>query len=82
MPLRIGDVVNWGDLRDTVVVSLVAGVGICAAYGFGLLGWFRAREYQASGDRGRAALYALVGVIGLAVTLGGIVLGLSFVAGD
>jgi hypothetical protein len=37
----IADVVNWADIRDTVVVSLFAGVGLCAAYSLVLLGSVR-----------------------------------------
>jgi hypothetical protein len=82
MPVRIADVVNWPEIRDTVVVSLLAGVGLCSAYGFALVGWVRSREHYESGDVGLAAVYALIGLIGLAITLGGIALGLIFIAGD
>lgn len=80
MKLRIAEVVDWGDLRDTIVVSLIAGVGLTAAYGFLLVGYVRASEYHEQGDTMRATLYGLVGVAGLAVTLGGIVAGLIFIA--
>jgi hypothetical protein len=80
MPLRIADVVNWGDLRDTIVVSLLAGVGLSAAYGVLPLGVVRARENYEHGDTAHAALYGLVALAGLAVTLGGIALGLILIA--
>jgi hypothetical protein len=82
VPFRTAEVANWPDIRDTIVVSLVAGVGLCAAYGFALVGWVRAREHYESGEVGLAAVYGAIGVIGLAITLGGIVLGLTFIAGD
>jgi hypothetical protein len=63
-----------------VVVSLLAGVGLTAAYGFVLLGAVRAREHYEHGDVAHAALYAAVGLVGLLVTLGGITLGLIFIA--
>jgi hypothetical protein len=47
---RTAEVVNWADIRDTVVVSLLAGVGLTAAYGFVLLGAVRAREHYEHGD--------------------------------
>jgi hypothetical protein len=80
--VRIAQVVNWGDIRDTVVVSLVAGVGLTAAYGFVLLGSVRAREYYDHGHIANAVIYGVVALVGLAVTLGGIALGLIFIAGD
>jgi len=46
------------------------------------VGWVRAREHYESGDVGLAAVYGAIGLIGLAITLGGIVLGLTFIAGD
>jgi hypothetical protein len=77
---RTAEAVNWGDLRDTVVVSLVAGVGLTAAYGFVLLGTVRAREHHDQGDTGEALVYALIALIGLALTVAGITLGLIFIA--
>jgi hypothetical protein len=77
---RTAEVVNWGDLRDTVVVSLVAGVGLTAAYGFLLLGSVRAREHYDRGDIPRALGYSLVALVGLAVTVTGITLGLVLIA--
>ena len=74
------DVVNWGDIRDTIVVSLLAGVGLCSAYGLVLLGSVRAREHYEVGDRAQAAMYGLIALAGLAVTLGGIALGLIQIA--
>ena len=82
MTVRVAEVVNWRDLGNTVVVSLVAGVGISAGYGFALLGVVRAREHYEHGDAPQAAVYGLIGLAGLIVTLGGIALGLIFIAGD
>ena len=80
MTFRTAEVVNWGDLRDTIVVSLVAGVGLTATYGFVLLGAVRAREHQEHGGVAQAVIYAAIGVAGLAITLAGITLGLIFIA--
>jgi hypothetical protein len=30
MPVRFAEIVNWGDMRETVLYALVAGVGITA----------------------------------------------------
>jgi hypothetical protein len=82
MTVRVAEVVNWRDLGNTVVVSLIAGVGISAGYGFALLGVVRAREHYERGDAAQAAVYGLIGLAGLIVTLRGIALGLIFIAGD
>jgi hypothetical protein len=33
MPVRFAEIVNWGDMRETVLYALVAGVGIIAVAG-------------------------------------------------
>ena len=57
-------------------------MGLCSAYGFALVGWVRSRERYESGEVASAALYALIGLLGMAITLSGIALGLIFIAGD
>ena len=80
MTVRFADIVDWDSLRNTVVYGLIAGVGITAAYGFALLGVDRAQEKYQAGRPFQAALYGVVGLIGVAGTLGGIVLGLIAVS--
>ena len=82
MRVPFAEAVDWHGIGQTVVVSIVAGVGLSAAYGFTLLGYVRAREHYAEGHQHQAVAYGLVGLAGLAVTLTGVTLGIIFIAKD
>jgi hypothetical protein len=69
-------VIDWDALLTVVWASLLAGIGVTAAYGFAILGATRAVELGRAGRAGEAAVYALLGVIGLATVLGAIVFGI------
>ena len=53
-----------------------------AAYGFALLGTTRALESGREGHTGGAVVYAVVGVIGMAIVVGAIVFGILILTGD
>jgi hypothetical protein len=78
----IAKVVDWDALLQVVWVSLAAGVGVTAAWGFALLGSTRAVETGREGRRGAGFLYALIGTLGFAVVLGAIVFGILILTGD
>jgi hypothetical protein len=78
----IATVVDWDAIVQVIWVSLVAGVGVTAAYGFALLGSTRALESGRDGRLGGAISYAVVGVLGLAVVVGAIVFGIVILTGD
>jgi hypothetical protein len=78
----IATIVDWDALLQVIWVSLLAGVGVTAAYGFALLGSTRALEYGRGGNVGGAVVYAVVGVLGLAVVVGAIVFGIVILTGD
>jgi hypothetical protein len=78
----IATIVDWHAIGQVIWVSLLAGVGVTAAYGFGLLGVSRALERGRDGNAGGAVAYALVGALGLAVVLGAIVFGIVILTGD
>jgi hypothetical protein len=78
----IATIVDWDAILQVIWVSLLAGVGVTAAYGFALLGSTRALEYGRSGHLGGAISYAVVGVIGLAIVVGAIVFGILILTGD
>jgi hypothetical protein len=59
-----------------VLYSLVAGVGITAAFGFVLLGGVRARERYDAGQLAQAVVYGMLAVAGLAPSATRIILGL------
>ena len=78
----IATVVDWDALLQVIWVSLVAGIGVTAAWGFALLGSARAMETGRDGRPAEAALYAVVGVLGVGVVLGAIVFGIVILTGD
>ena len=78
----IATVVDWDALLQVIWVSLLAGVGVTAAYGFALLGSTRAIESGRDGRLGGAISYAVVGVVGFAIVVGAIVFGILILTGD
>ena len=78
----IASVVDWDAILQVVWVSLVAGVGVTAAWAFALLGSTRVVETGRSGRPAEAVLYAMVGVAGLALVVGAIVFGIVILTGD
>ena len=77
----IGAVVDWDALLQVVWVSLAAGVGVTAAWGFALLGSSRAIEMGRDGRSGEALIYAVIGVVGVLTVLGAIVFGILILTG-
>jgi hypothetical protein len=78
----IATIVDWHALLQVVWVSVLAGVGVTAAYGFALLGATRALENGRDHRLGGAVSYAVVGVVGLAIVIGAIVFGIVILTGD
>jgi hypothetical protein len=78
----IATVVDWDALLQVVWVSLLAGVGVTAAWAFALLGSTRAVETGRDGRTAEAVIYAVVGVAGLAIVIGAIVFGIVILTGD
>ena len=80
MTVRFAEIVDLGSLRNTVIYGTIAGVDITAAYGFALLGFVRSQEKYKAGRPFQAALYGAFGLIGVAATAGGIILGVIAVS--
>ena len=78
----IATVVDWDALLQVIWVSLLAGVGVTAAWGFALLGATRALESGRNGRMGGAVAYAAVGALGLATVVAAIVFGIVILTGD
>jgi hypothetical protein len=78
----IATVVDWDALLQVVWVSLLAGVGVTAAWGFALLGATRALENGRDGHLGEAVIYAAVGTAGFAAVVAAIVYGIVILTGD
>jgi hypothetical protein len=78
----IATVVDWDAVLQVIWVSLVAGVGVTAAWGFALLGSTRALELGRAGRVGEAAIYGVVGLAGLVAVVAAIVFGIVILTGD
>jgi hypothetical protein len=69
-------VIDWDALLTVIWASLLAGIGVTAAYGLAILGATRAVELGRAGRVGEAAVYAVLGAVGLATVLAAIVFGI------
>jgi hypothetical protein len=78
----IATVVDWDAILQVIWVSLLAGVGVTAAWGFALLGATRSLEYGREGRSGEAVVYAVVGVAGIATVIAAVVFGIVVLTGD
>jgi hypothetical protein len=71
--VRLLSVVEIGQLFEVIWVSLVAGIGITAAYSFVVLGTGKSAEARRSGQKGTAIGYGVLAALALAVFAGGFV---------
>jgi hypothetical protein len=78
----IATIVDWHAILQVIWVSLLAGVGVTAAYGFALLGSTRALESGRDGRLAGAISYGILAALGLAVVIGAIVFGIVILTGD
>jgi hypothetical protein len=78
----IGAIVDTHSLAQVLWVSVVAGVGVTAAFGLAILGATRALEFGRDGRIGEATVYAVIGVAGFAAFLAAIVFGIVILTGD
>ena len=69
-------IIDWDALVTVIWASVVAGIGVTAAYGFAILGASRAVDLGREGRTGEAALFGIVGVVAVAVVIGAIVFGI------
>jgi len=74
--VHTADIVNWGDLRTTVIASVLAAVGLTGTFGLVLLGSIHANDAYRAGRLARAAGFWALAAAALAVCLGGVALGL------
>lgn len=78
----IATVVDWDALLQVIWVSLLAGVGVTAAWAFAIVGASRALEHGRDRRTVETVLYATIGVAGLAVVLAAIVFSIVILTGD
>jgi len=73
----LATIVDTAELGSTVLAALVAGVGITASFSLMIFGASRFSDMRRDDRRASATLFATVAVIGLLVTVGGIVAGMT-----
>ena len=78
----IASIVDWDSLLQVIWVSLIAGVGVTAAWGLALLGSARAIEGGRDGRGAVAIAFAAIGVLGFATVIAAIVFGIVTLVGD
>ncbi len=69
-------IIDWDSLVTVIWVSLLAGIGLTAAYGFAILGSTRAVDMGRERRVGEALVYGVIGVIGMATVVAAIVFGI------
>jgi hypothetical protein len=72
----LGAIVDTGDLLEVAWVSLVAGIGVTAAYGGAILGATRAVDLSREGRPAEAAMFAVLLVVALAAVGAAVVFGI------
>ena len=72
----IGSVVDVDALVQVLWVSLLAGIGVTAAWAAAILGSTRWVDLSRSGRTGEALLFGLVALVGFAVVLVAVVFGI------
>jgi hypothetical protein len=78
----IASIVDTDALLQVIWVSLIAGVGVPASYALAILGSTRAIEFGRDGRIAEAAIFAVVGVVGLGVVIASIVFGILTLIND
>jgi len=76
----IATVVEWEALRDVVIASLAAGVGVTVAFSTAILGLTRFADLRRDGRVVVAWLYAGLAIVGLAVSGTAVVFGIFLMA--
>jgi len=78
----IASIVDTDALLQVIWVSLIAGVGVPSCYALAILGSTRAIEFGRNGRVGEAVVFAVVGILGLAVVIASIVFGILTLIDD
>ena len=78
----IASIVDTDALLQVIWVSLLAGVGVPSCYALAILGSTRAIEFGRNGRVGEAVVFAVMGILGLAVVIASIVFGILTLIND
>ena len=69
-------VVDWSAVLEVIWTSLIAGVGVTAAFALGILGASRAGVYRREGSVVVAGAYGLLMALAFATVAGAVVFGI------
>jgi hypothetical protein len=64
----IATIVDWAALRDVVIASLAAGVGVTVAFSLAILGLTRFADMRRDGRVAEAWAFAALAMLGLAIS--------------
>jgi hypothetical protein len=76
MSTLAASVVDWGKLGEVVLYSLAAGVGVAVCFSLAIVGATRFGDARRAGGSTAAVTYALLATVGLAATVGAVVVGI------
>ena len=76
----LGTIVDTGALLKVIAASLIAGVGVTAAFSLAIAGAVRSSDLRRAGRPLVAGLFALLGALALAGSLGAVALGIVVMA--
>jgi hypothetical protein len=74
--MSVTAIIDWDALLTVIWASIVAGVGVTAAFGFAILGGTRALEFSREGRPAEATLFGVIGVAGGVAVVAAIVFGI------
>ena len=77
IPPLAAEVVDWGSLLEVIVVSLVGGVGVTAAFSLAVLGAVRSVDSARERRPVAAGVFGAVAIAALAGCLAAIVYGIA-----
>jgi hypothetical protein len=80
--LTVAVVVETSDLLQTVAASVIAGIGVTVIFSVAIWGAARFIDLSRSERPAAAAAAAVVGIVALAATLGGVAVGLVVMMGS
>jgi hypothetical protein len=78
----IATIVDTDALLQVIWVSIAAGVGVTASYAFAILGATRALELGRDGRVAEATIFAIAGIVGIAVVIAALVWGILMLVND
>lgn len=78
----IATIVDTDALLQVIWVSIVAGVGLTASWGLAILGATRAIEFGRDGRPAEATVFAIIGILGVAVVIAALVWGILMLVND